>query len=69
MPSERSTSSRGLWITIIVLIGWLAAAGTAAAFYLAEADAKTIMTRAGAAWVASVAIGLSIRKFMDSDSG
>jgi len=68
MSEQPSTSNRSLWITIITLVGVLAAAGVAVAFHLAGAEITATMTRAGMAFVAAVTLGLAIRTFL-AESG
>lgn len=55
---------RVVWLALIVVVAVMAAAGTAVALRAAGARATAVLTGGGAAFVASVTLGLAIFQFL-----
>jgi flagellar basal body-associated protein FliL len=64
MPDSRDSSDRAIWLAIILIVAFLVAGGTALLFYALRASASETATRAGAAFVATLTLGIAIYRFI-----
>jgi hypothetical protein len=65
MTKQGGVSNRGIWLAIILIFAVLVAAGTALAFRLVDAEPAMILSVSGAAFVATVTLGLAIWRFLE----
>lgn len=66
MAREQIPSSRPVWLAIIVILAVLVAAGAAFALHLTKASPAATLTGAGAAFVATVTLGMATARFLSS---
>ena len=66
MSPEQVPSNRPVWLAIIVIAAVLVAAGAGFALHLAKACPAATLTGAGAAFVATMTLGMGVSRFLSS---
>lgn len=64
IDTERDVATRGLWLAIIVLGSMMAATLTCVVFRLLGVDLATALGTGGAAFVATMTLGIAARKYL-----
>ena len=67
MPGNRSPSDRPVWLAIIFIMAVLIGAGSAFLLFIAKANLTDILASAGAAFVATMTLGMAICVFLSND--
>jgi hypothetical protein len=63
---QTSSSNRPVWLAIIFILSVLVAAGAGLTVHLAKATPASTLTTAGAAFVATMTLGMTISRFLAS---
>lgn len=66
MSREQVPSNRPVWLAIIFIVAVLVAAGAGFTLYLAKASPVATLTGAGAAFVATMTLGMGASRFLSS---
>jgi hypothetical protein len=66
MSGNQIPSNQPIWLAIIILTAVLAAAGTGFLLHLAEATPANALTGAGAAFAATMTLGMAALRFLSN---
>jgi hypothetical protein len=66
MSREQVPSNRPAWLAIIVIVALLLAGGAGFVLHLAKASPAAALTGAGAAFVATMTLGMGASRFLGS---
>ena len=66
MSGNQIPSNRPIWLAIIILTAVLAAAGTGFLLHLAKATPAGALTGAGAAFAATMTLGMAASRFLSN---
>ena len=66
MSGNQIPSNRPVWLAIIILTAVLAAAGTGFLLHLAKATPADALTGAGAAFAATMTLGMAASRFLSN---
>ncbi len=64
MQDNRDSSDRAIWLAIILIVAFLVAGGAAILLHVLRASPAGTATGAGAAFVATVTLGIAIYRFI-----